>query len=249
MRLLITGLNGTLAPHLARVAKAAGAQVLPWPRAVVDPADEAASALFLQRMKPDAIAHLGMGAEAWAGRLSAYAAIHHLPLLFTSSAMVFDHEPDGPHGKSSPRNAQDEYGRYKIRCEEAIWQVNTAACVARIGWQIDGSGQGNNMLAALDGWQQSEGKVAASRLWTPACSFMEDTAQALWQLLGERAKGLYHLDSNSAEAWRFDELVLALKAHFARDWQVEVTESYRHDQRLLGDEARMPPLSQRLTRP
>ena len=78
MRLLITGLNGTLAPHLARVAKAAGAQVLPWPREVVDPADEAASALFLQRMKPDAIAHLGMGAEAWAGRLSAYAAIHHL---------------------------------------------------------------------------------------------------------------------------------------------------------------------------
>ena len=148
MRLLITGLNGTLAPHLARVAKAAGAQVLPWPREVVDPADEAASALFLQRMKPDAIAHLGMGAEAWAGRLSAYAAIHHLPLLFTSSAMVFDHEPDGPHGKSSPRNAQDEYGRYKIRCEEAIWRVNTAACVARIGWQIDGSGQGNNMLAA-----------------------------------------------------------------------------------------------------
>ena len=105
------------------------------------------------------------------------------------------------------------------------------------------------MLAALDGWQQSEGKVAASRLWTPACSFMEDTAQALWQLLGERAQGLYHLDSNSAEAWRFDELALALKAHFARDWQVTVTESYRHDQRLLGDEARMPPLSQRLVRP
>ena len=31
MRLLITGLNGTLAPHLAAQAKAAGWQLIPWP--------------------------------------------------------------------------------------------------------------------------------------------------------------------------------------------------------------------------
>ena len=83
----------------------------------------------------------------------------------------------------------------------------------------------------------------------PHEQFAYEASRTLWQLLGERAQGLYHLDSNSAEAWRFDELVLALKAHFVRDWQVEVTESYRHDQRLLGDEERMPPLSQRLVRP
>lgn len=39
---------------------------------------------------------------------------------------------------------------------------------------------------------------------------MVDTARALWQLLQERASGLYHLDSNAAEAWSFDELVRAL---------------------------------------
>ena len=45
MRLLITGLNGTLAPHLAAEAKAAGWLVLPWPRELVDRADSSESAL------------------------------------------------------------------------------------------------------------------------------------------------------------------------------------------------------------
>jgi dTDP-4-dehydrorhamnose reductase len=249
MRILITGLNGRLAPHLAAEAKAADWHVLPWPREIVDPEDSGESALFLQRMRPDAIAHLAMGTESWAAQLAAYARLAHIPFLFTSSAMVFHHEPDGPHDIAQTPNAEDDYGRYKMRCEQAIWQANPHACMARIGWQIDGEARGNNMLAALDGWQRDQGRVAASRLWTPACSFMSDTAHALWQLLQERASGLYHLDSNAVEAWRFDELVLALARQFERPWQLEVTEAYRHDQRLLGHAERMPGLSQRLARP
>jgi len=248
MRLLITGLNGTLAPHLAAQAKAAGWQLIPWSRQQVDPEDSTESALFLQRMRPDAIAHLAMGGESWAAQLAAYAALAHIPFLFTSSAMVFYHQPDGPHGVSDAPNAEDDYGRYKMRCEQAIWQANPQACVARIGWQIDGEARGNNMLAALDSWQREQGKVAASQAWIPACSFMDDTAHALWQLLQERASGLYHLDSNATEAWTFAELVQALAGQFDRDWRIEVHADYRHDQRLLGHPERMPALSQRLPR-
>jgi hypothetical protein len=35
------------------------------------------------------------------------------------------------------------------------------------------------MLRALDQWQSDSGCVGASRRWTPACSFMQDTADAL----------------------------------------------------------------------
>lgn len=248
-RLLITGLSGTLAPHLAAQAKAQGITVLPWPRQTVSPDDTAAGELFLSRMRPDAIAHLGMGSEAWAAQLAGYAARHALPLVFTSSAMVFSHEPPGPHRREDPPQTSDEYGLYKQRCEAAIVAANPAAAIARIGWQIDAATHGNNMLAALDQWQAQQGEVAASRAWIPACSFMDDTAAALLQLLLERASGLFHLDSNAVEAWRFDELVTALARHFNRAWQIRVHDDYRHDQRLLGNEARMPALSRRLRRP
>ena len=248
MRVLITGLNGTLAPHLAAQAEAAGWQVLAWHRQQVDPADAAASARFLEELRPQAIVHLAMGSESWAAQLAAHARLAGIPFLFTSSAMVFHHEPDGPHRLEDAPGAQDDYGRYKLRSEAAIWQANPGAIIARIGWQIDPAAQGNNMLAALDGWQAEQGKVEASRLWIPACSFMGDTAAALWQLLREDARGLHHLDSNAGEAWRFDEVAGALARRFARPWRIEVTDGYRHDQRLLGGQARMPGLGARLQR-
>ncbi|GAA4494173.1 sugar nucleotide-binding protein [Pseudaeromonas paramecii] len=246
MRVLISGLNGTLAPHLARRVVAEGGQVLPWRRELVDPTDETAGRQMLDRLRPDAIAHLAMGSEAWAAFLAREARVRQIPLLFTSTAMVFDAVPDGPHQRQDTPNAQDDYGRYKIRCEQGIQATNPAACIARIGWQIDAEARGNNMLAALDEWQASRGEVAASRLWIPACSFMADTAAGLWQLLQARAQGIHHLDSNAVCAWGFDTLVQALAQHFARSWQIRVTDEYRHDQRLLGSEAWLPPLSARL---
>lgn len=247
-RLLVTGLNGTLAPHLAAQAKRRGMDVLPWPRQTVSPDDATAGELFLSRVRPDAIAHLGMGSEAWAAQLAGYAARHALPFVFTSSAMVFSHEPPGPHRREDTPLTSDGYGLYKQRCEAAIVAANPAAAIARIGWQIDADARGNNMLAALDHWQAQQGEVAASRAWIPACSFMDDTAEALLQLLLTRASGLFHLDSNASEAWRFDELVTALALRFDRSWQIRVHEEYHHDQRLLGNEGYMPGLSRHLCR-
>lgn len=247
MRLLITGLGGTLAPRLAQAARAAGITVLGWDRRAV-PADASAEArAWLRAQAPDAIAHLAMGSADWAALLAAHAGERGLPMVFTSTAMVFHHEPDGPHRLFDQRTAQDDYGRYKIACEDAVGAANAAVSVARIGWQIDGQAAGNNMLMALDEWQRREGRVAASRAWIPACSFMDDTAQALLALLHSPLPGLVHLDSNAREAHSFDRIVQALRLRFTReDWQVEVHEAYRHDQRLLGGELLMPPLSARL---
>lgn len=242
MKLLITGLNGTLAPRLAEQARGAGHEVIGWDRAAVDPEDEAASGAWLARQAPDAIAHLGMGSARFAGWLAARCE----RFVFTSTAMVFDHEPDGPHDVADARTARDDYGRYKIDCEDAIRAASATAAVARIGWQIDPTQPGNNMLMALDDWQRRDGRVAASRAWTPACSFMADTVAALLGLLASPRPGVHHLDSNAQEAWRFDAIARALAAAFGRDWRVEPHEDYRHDQRLVGGLAPLPPLSQRL---
>lgn len=242
MKLLVTGLNGTLAPRLAEAARAAGHEVVGWDRAAVNPDEEAAAAAWLDGVAPDAIAHLGMGPARLAGWLAARCE----RFVFTSTAMVFDHLPDGPHDVADARTAKDDYGRYKIDCEDAILAASATAAIARIGWQIDPTRPGNNMLMALDGWQRRDGCVSASQAWTPACSFMADTAAALLGLLEAPRPGVHHLDSNAGEAWRFDAVARALAACCGRDWQVQPHADYRHDQRLVGGAVHLPPLSSRL---
>jgi dTDP-4-dehydrorhamnose reductase len=144
------------------------------------------------------------------------------------------------------RTARDDYGRYKIECEDAILRASETPVIARIGWQIDPAQPGNNMLMALDEWNRRDGCVAASRAWTPACSFMADTAAALLALIERPLPGVHHLDSNAAEAWRFDEVARALARQFGRDWRVQAHGDYRHDQRLVGGAVSLPPLSTRL---
>lgn len=247
MKWMITGLGGTLAPVLAREAASQGVEVIGWKRDEVPPDDIAASQAWLQAVRPDAIAHLGMGSPQWAGRLAAYAARHDLPFVFTSTAMVFHHEPDGPHAPHHTRTAQDGYGQYKIACEDAVRSAHAGATIARIGWQIDPTQPGNNMLMALDQWQASQGHVGASRRWKPACSFMADTAQALAGLLRQPVGGVVHLDSNADQGHSFLDIAHALKRAFGRDgWDIRAHDDYVHDQRLLGGWPGFPQLVQRL---
>ncbi|RVT51524.1 sugar nucleotide-binding protein [Rubrivivax albus] len=246
MRLLLTGLNGTLAPRVAEAATAAGWTVRSWDRRAVPPEDPAVVQAWLRAERPDAIAHLATGDEAWAGLLAHHAAAAGLPLVFTSTAMVFDAEPDGPHRPGDVRTARDDYGRRKIRCEDAVLAAHPQASVLRIGWQIDPERSGNNMLMQLDDWQARDGEVAASTAWRPACSFMTDTAAAIVGLLARPSPGVVHLDSNAAEGHTFAAVVHALRRRFdRRHWRVREHVGYVHDQRLI-DGLAVPPLSARL---
>ena len=126
--------------------------------------------------------------------------------------------------------------------------VHPSACIARIGWQIDPSQPGNNMLFALDEWQSRKGRISASEAWIPACSFMEDTASALFRLLQRSSSGVTHIDSNANEAFNFATIDTALKGVFDREpWQVQPNRDYVHDQRLLSGEQLVPPISARLS--
>jgi dTDP-4-dehydrorhamnose reductase len=249
MHLLITGLSGTLAPRLERRALERGWRVSGWDRRSIAADDSPAAQAALEALAPDAVAHLANGSVPWAGLLARHAAVRGRPFVFTSTAMVFDARPDGPHGVQDARNAKDDYGRGKSACEDAVRAAHPGASIARLGWQIDPEAAGNNMLAELDRWQARDGRVLASHHWVPACSFMDDTCEALCSLLEAPVPGVHHLDSNANDAWKFDRLAVALKHRFERAWNVVPDESdgaYRHDQRLVGGSVRLAPLSSRL---
>jgi nucleoside-diphosphate-sugar epimerase len=211
MRLLLTGLSGTLAPRLAAAATRVGHEVIGWDRVRASTDDTSACRRWLESAAPDAIAHLALGPIAWAEVLAAYADAAGLPMVLTSTAMVFHHEPDGPHAPDHVRTAQDEYGRYKIACEDAVRAACASACIARIGWQIDADGRGKTCSRT---WTNGRRAMATSvpaacgarpaRSWTtqhmPCSIFCSGarTARCTWTAM--RGRGIPSM--RSPQRWR-----------------------------------------------
>lgn len=243
-KLLITGTNGTLAPVVAHLLTQQGWDCIAWDRQRVNPDDADACHAFWQATKPDAVCHLALGSETWATWLAERSARAAIPYLFTSSAMVFDNAINGPYDIASPRNSGDDYGRYKIRCEDQILAHNPAAMLVRIGWQIGVERGGNHMLEYLYKQMETQGRIVASTDWIPACSLMTDTAQGILALLHHPQPGVVHLDSNSQDRLSFFQIVRALKRlHRADGWLIEPSRDYVHDQRLLDERIHLRHLS------
>ncbi len=242
-------LNWHSRPIVAHQFQLRGWNVLEWNHHQIPPDDLQQSEQFWQQHHIDAVCHMAMGSEAWAAWLGEHCKRHNIPYLFVSTAMVFDATKNGPYGIFEERNTQDDYGKYKVRCEDAIWQANPDAMVARIGWQLHHQAEGNNMLAHLDRQHEEYGVITASTAWYPATSHMDDTALAFLQLIERNEAGLYHLDSNLKDKWNFYELVCALKQHYNKPWQVLPSNDYHHDQRLTDERIALPPLSERFNKP
>ncbi|MEZ0230374.1 MAG: sugar nucleotide-binding protein [Planctomycetota bacterium] len=244
---LVTGLNGTVAPVLRAALEARGRACAGWDRRASSPDDPGAVRAHLDALDPAVVCHLALGAEAWAAELAAWCARRGRPFLFTSTAMVFHRDPDGPHRPGDERTARDEYGRYKIRCEDLVRAANPAAIVARIGWQIGETRGGNQMLENLAGRVARGEPIRASTKWIPATSFLVDTAETLRTLLEAGEGGTFHVDGNAETRWSFFEIVEGLRKRFGdSSWRVEACEDYVHDQRLVDERVKVRAISRRL---
>jgi dTDP-4-dehydrorhamnose reductase len=234
VRILVTGMNGTVGPRFAENARRSGHEIVPWRRDVVSPENPAAGRAFLAATAPDAVVHLAFGPEAWAALMAEEAHRRAIPFVYSSTAMVFAQRPDGPYTTTSPRTADEEYGRYKIRCEDAVLKANPDATVVRLAYQIDPGGIGNNLVAHLDAAAAGGREVLASVRWVPALAFLDDTADALLSFVADPEPGTHHLDANAETAWTYFEVVTALRNSLGRHWRVTAGEDPAHDQRLLG---------------
>lgn len=245
MRLLLTGMRGTVAPRLATHAVQAGHDVVAWDRTAVPPDDLDECRRFVETVRPDAICHLAFGAEAWAGMLSEAAGQRGAPFVYTSTAMVFAQRPDGPYRPTDPPTADTEYGQYKMRCEQAVRAANPDAMVVRLAYQVDIDGKGNNLVAHLDSAHGACRPITASTRWIPALAFLDDTADGLLSFLTDPEPGIHHLDGNAVSGWDYHRVVRALAATLGRPWRIEPTGDPVHDQRLL-DSARVASISSHL---
>ena len=243
-KVLLTGMNGTVAPAIAEELRRRRCEVVAWDRRAVSPDDREAVARFIRETKPSALVHCAMGSPQWAQDMARVCAEEGSKFLYVSSASVYGTQQQGPFTIKDVPEPSDDYGRYKLECEQRVRAANEQAIVVRIGWQIALRRGGNNMVEHLAQKQAEHGHIAASTEWFPACSFLEDTARVLVEALEGSAPDLYLLDGNPG--WSFWQISRALDRAMSGGWDVRATEEFRFNNRLLDQSLTTPSIVRKL---
>jgi dTDP-4-dehydrorhamnose reductase len=243
-KVLLTGMNGTVAPVVAEELRGRGYETLAWDRGAVSPEDRGAVERFIRGVKPSALIHCAMGSPQWAEDMARVCAEQGSAFLYVSSASVYGTQQQGPFTVYDTPEPSDDYGRYKLECEQRVRAANDAARVVRIGWQIALRPGGNNMLEHLIRRQAEDGCIAASTEWFPACSFLDDTAYVLAEVLEGQPPGLYLADGNSG--WSFWQIASALRLAMGEDWVVKKTDDFRWNNRMEDRQLATPAITRKL---
>ena len=243
-KVLLTGMNGTVAPVVAEELRGRGYETLAWDRGAVSPEDRGAVERFIRGVKPSALIHCAMGSPQWAEDMARVCAEEGSTFLYVSSASVYGTQQQGPFTVDDTPEPSDDYGRYKLECEQRVRAANDAARVVRIGWQIALRPGGNNMVEHLIRRQAEDGRIAASAEWFPACSFLDDTARVLTGVLEGWGPGVYLLDGNPGRS--FWQIVCSLRLVMGRAWTVDKTDDFQWNNRMEDSELRVPSIELRL---
>ncbi len=255
-RVLVTGANGTVGTAFRHCAVAHGAEVVAWDRAAVPIDCYQAMEDFVRAVHPDAVVHLAVASQStgrpneswlvnyeWTSELAWIARILGVRFIFTSSIMVFSDAGRGPFSLESQPDAAEGYGYEKRMAELRVFHQNPDARVARIGWQIGERAGSNNMIDFFERQMREHGQINAGTRWLPACSFLPDTVEALWNAL-LHPPGLYLVDSNAR--WNFFEIATALNRHQGGPWKIVPTQDFVYDQRMRDNRLKVPALNKRL---
>jgi dTDP-4-dehydrorhamnose reductase len=242
MKALLTGMNGTVAPALAQALSQAGYSIVPWDRSVHPIDNPEAVRDFIRSEKPDLFCHVAMGSPDWAEGAARTCAEDRIPFLFTSSVSVYAASQVGPFTIQDLPRPDDDYGRYKLECEQRVQRVHPRAHVVRIGWQIGTAPGGNQMVDYLDRTFRERGQIDASTLWFPACSFLPDTADSLVQMM-KLPPGLYHLDGNPG--LNFCEIATGLNRLLGNPWKVIPVPGLVQNHRMLDPRISAVPITHR----
>ncbi len=256
MKVLLTGSSGTVGSEMKQYLESMRAGVFCWDRKRVPVDQYRPMEDFVREIRPDVIFHFAIAARPtgkenegwlvnyeWTSELAWIARVLNARFIYTSSAMVFSDHAQGPFTVDSVPDASEGYGCEKRMSESRVFHQNPNATIARLGWQIGDRAGSNTMYDAFETLMKNEGRIRASTKWFPACSFLADTVQCLFNTLNH-PPGLYMIDSN--ERWNYFEIATALNEFHQSRWKIEPTEDFVFDQRLIDTRLNPPSLKTRL---
>jgi dTDP-4-dehydrorhamnose reductase len=227
MSVVFTGMNGTVAPAVAKVFEANGIKVVPYDRSTVSIENESEIRDFLLSTKPDAVLHFATGPIEWSERLARLTNELSIRFVYISTISVFDGKvTQAPYYPDTPTSATDDYGKYKADSERQVQLINPEASIYRLAWQITDHTENNGMLRFLKEQMDRQGEVRASRSYYPSAAFLTDTADAVYYAYQHLPSGIYHFNSNDDLSFydiiellqrQYPWIVLNDKAKFSRD--------------------------------
>lgn len=128
---------------------------------------------------------------------------YNIPLVYISTAAVFDGEKEGGYTEEDAPNPLNTYGRSKLKGEEIVRSMLTKYYIVRAGWMIGGYNKDKKFV-----WKimqllktKKEIPVVIDKIGSP--TFTKDFAKALVDIVSNREYGLYHC-VNKGICTRFD---------------------------------------------
>lgn len=120
-------------------------------------------------------------------------------LIYASSANVFDADGTKPHDENDPPQAQSDYGKFKLRCEQLLLERAQSPVIFRLaathGWAPNRTARTEAFLQKLKAGQ----RVTQARGVFQNRSFVGDLAKQIAMLaLSQDARGVYHLGTEDS---------------------------------------------------
>ena len=150
-------------------------------------------------LQPDDAEHLNVTAVK---HIAEWCAQTDTRLINFSSDYVFDGEKTTPYTEDDPVNPLSEYGRSKLRGEEATLRASDRNLIVRLSWLFGPGKPGATPDWAVQMAVESDSlSIVSDRTGSP--SFTHDIAKALIPLLfDEAATGVLHVSNSGSCTWQ-----------------------------------------------
>ncbi len=216
-KFLITGSGGQLAKELAKALDTQSMEFKAPPEEDLNITDIQRVTSVIEELKPDVIlncAAFNLVDDAEKNPSIANSVNYHaveniasickrmnIFLIHYSTDYVFDGKKRDFYREEDKTNPVNEYGRSKLRGEEAIMKNMDDFLILRLSW-VFGMGK-NNFLYKLSGWAKQNNilKISADEISVP--TYTEDIASLTLSALKQGLTGTFHL-TNSGYCSRYE---------------------------------------------
>ena len=243
MKVVVTGSRGVVGTVLVDRLNAQNHTVVPLVHDAFDVNDEKKVRAFLDTHQPDAIMHLAKGDVPFTKALAAWAYEKRKAYVFTSTYKVFKGKKvEGPFTVYDTPDGTDQLATSKQELERVSFAVNPNSYVARLAWQITKQPENYGIMYFIKSQMDKRGKISVSKNHFVSAMFVEDTADALIDLVEHYAPGLYHL--NASDWFSLYDIVYHIKHKMGHDWIVlDPPRTLSKNEMLDNTKIKLTPLS------